>query len=249
MSNLNQPFKNYYHKDFPQYQLIPANQRNLLASAILEFIGTDGIASLVNLSQKFWPESSIPSCRRFLKHLEKGGWVEHHFIQVCKQGQLVFTLTAKGARENFSQAARKNLMIGLPANSEIKQQMLAQKARMQLEEQLAVEGKRIIEWQNERQLRRETIRNIKSGISNLLDLNDNADARMTVMSKDGQTYRLEIEIDGEYYGQMLRTKLETYGKKDKLLLWVTTPNRASRIYKEIALAKITNISLLIVKDN
>ncbi len=69
------------------------------------------------------------------------------------------------------------------------------------------------------------------------------------MGKDAQTYRLEIEIDREYYGQMLRTKLETYGKKDKLLLWVTTANRASRIYKEIALAKLTNISLLIVKDN
>ncbi|OJV93791.1 MAG: hypothetical protein BGO39_15595 [Chloroflexi bacterium 54-19] len=215
---------------------------------ILEFVGTDGLASLENLYDKFWPGLGVQSCRRFLSQLERAGWLERHFIHVRKPGQLVFTLTVRGAKDHFGQAARKNLMIGLPANGEIKQQLLAQQARLQLEKQFAAEGKRIIEWQNERQLRRETVRNIKSGISTLSTLNDIADARMTVQTQEGCVYRQEIEIDGEYYGQMLKNKIETYRQKGTPILWVTTSNRANRIKSEIARAFATNISLF-VPDN
>jgi hypothetical protein len=200
---------------------------------ILEFVGTDGLASLENLHHKFWPYVGVQSCRRFLSLLEREGWVDRHFIHVYKPGQLVFSLTAKGASDNFSQAARKNLMIGLPANQE--------------EKQFASEGKRIISWQNERQLRRETIRKIKSGQSTLHALNEIADARMTVSDETGRVFSQEIEIDGEYYGQMLKTKLETYGRKGLPLLWVTTQNRAVRIRKEMTMANITNISLLVLE--
>jgi hypothetical protein len=223
-----------------------SNQRIL---EILAFIGTDGLASLENLHRKFWPGGkSIQTCRRYLSQLEKIGWLKSYFIHVCKPGQLVFTVTSKGAKENFSQAARKNLMIGLPANQEIKQQMLAQQTRLFLEEQLAAEGKQIIEWLNERQLRRETIRNIKSGISTLHSLNDIADARMTIQSVGGQIYRQEIEVDGEYYGQMLKAKIEAYSRKGLPTLWVTTRNRAERIKDEISRAKATNITMLILEN-
>lgn len=229
-------------------QLSKSTNQNTRTKEILEFIGTDGIASLDNLHHKFWPLQSLETCRKYLSQLEKIGWLKSYFIHVCKPGQLVFTLTAKGAREHFSQAIRKDLMIGLPANLELKQQLLAQDARLQLEKRLAAEGKRIIEWQNERQLRRETVRNIKSGRSTLNALNDIADARMTVLSVDGRTYRQEIEIDGEYYGQMLKNKIETYRRKGSLMLWATTSNRANRIREEIARAGATNISLLVL-DN
>src|SRR5690242_20596625 len=92
-------------------------KRNL---QIMEFIGTDGIASLENLHQKFWAGGSIQTCRRYLNQLEKAGWLKSYFVHVCKPGQLVFTITSKGAKEHFNQAARKNLMIGLPANQEIR---------------------------------------------------------------------------------------------------------------------------------
>jgi hypothetical protein len=220
---------------------LASNQRVL---EILEFIGTDGIASLENLHQKFWAGGSIQTCRRYLSQLEKAGWLKSYFVHVCKPGQLAFTITSKGAKEHFSQAARKNLMIGLPANQEIKQQMLAQKARLLLEEQFVVEGKRIIEWLNERQLRRETIRNIKSGISTLHSLNDIADARMTIKCEGGKTYRQEIEVDGEYYGQMHKTKIEAYARIGLPTLWVTTQNRATRIKDEISRANASNISVL-----
>src|SRR6476661_390656 len=70
---------------------------------ILEFVGTDGLASLENLHRKFWVGGSLKDCRRFLSYFEKEEWLKRHYIHVCKPGQLVFTLTAKGARENFSQ--------------------------------------------------------------------------------------------------------------------------------------------------
>jgi hypothetical protein len=229
-------------------QLFKSVHQNTRAIEILEFIGTDGIASLDNLHQKFWSGESLETCRKYLSQLEKIGWIKSYFIHVCKPGQLAFTLTAKGAKDNFSQAVRKNLMVGLPANLEIKQQLLAQQARLELEKQLAVEGKRIIEWQNERQLRRETGRNIKSGNSSLNTLNEIADARMTVQTQKGRVYRQEIEIDGEYYGQMLKNKIETYRRKGSPMLWVTTSNRANKIKSEITKAGATNISLLVL-DN
>lgn len=224
-------------------------RQNTRATEILEFIGTDGIASLESLHLKFWPAQSLGTCRKYLNQLENTGWLKSYFIHVCKPGQLCFTLTAKGAKENFSQAARTNLMVGLPANIEIKQQLLAQQARLELEKQLAAKGARIIEWLNERQLRRETVRNIKSGISTLYALNDIADARMTVQSQEGRIYRQEIEIDGEYYGQMLKNKIEAYRRKGSPMLWVTTSNRANRIKDEIAKAGATNISLLVLDIN
>ncbi len=248
MSNPSQPIRPHSPGIFIQSQLLPTNNRNFRVHSILEFIGTDGIASLENLHHKFWPEGRAQSCRRYLRQLEKAGWLKSYIIQVCKPGQLVFTLTAKGASSHFNQAARKNLMIGLPANQEIKQQLFAQQARLLLEAQLACEGKRIVGWQNERQLRRETIQKMKSGQSNHNALNEIADARMTVSDETGRTFSQEIEIDGEYYGQMLKNKLETYGREGLPLLWVTTQNRAARIRKEIALANITNISLLVLES-
>lgn len=230
-------------------QLFKGVPQNTRAIEILEFIGTDGIASLENLHHKFWPLQSLGTCRKYLSQFEKIGWLKSYFIHVFKPGQLVFTLTAKGAKENFSQTARKNLMVGLPANLEIKQQLLAQNARLQLEKQLAAKGERIIEWLNERQLRRETVRNIKSGISTLYALNDIADARMTVQTQEGRIYRQEIEIDGEYYGQMLKNKIETYKRKGSPIFWVTTPNRANRIKGEIAKAGATKISILVLDNN
>lgn len=229
-------------------QLIKAATSKSRVIEILEFIGTDGIASLENLHNKFWPYGSTQTCRKYLSQLEKADYLKSYFIHVFKPGQLVFTLTAKGAREYFGQTARKNLMIGLPANIEIKQQLMAQQARIRLEGQLSAEGKQIIEWQNERQLRRETVRKIKSGVSTLSALSEIADARMTVNGEDGRTYRQEIEIDGEYYGQMLKTKLEGYGRKDILVLWVTTLKRAARIRDEISKAGATNISLLLLEN-
>jgi hypothetical protein len=246
MTNQNQQDISESENNLAISQLFKSVRQNTRANEILEFIGTDGIACLENLRQKFWADESLETCRKYLSQLEKTGWIKSYFIHVCKPGQLVFTLTAKGAKANFSQAARKNLMVGLPTNLEIKQQLLVQQARLELEKQLAAKGERIIEWLNERQLRRETVRNIKSGISTLYTLNDIADARMTVQTLEDRVYRQEIEIDGEYYGQMLKNKIETYRRKGTPILWVTTSNRANRINGEITRAGATNISLLVL---
>ena len=85
--------------------------------------------------------------------------------------------------------------------------------------------------------------------STLYALNDIADARMTVQTQEGRIYRQEIEIDGEYYGQMLRNKIEAYRLKGSPMLWVTTSKRANRIKDDIAKGGATNISLLVLDNN
>ncbi len=123
---------------------------------LLHWIGTNGVASFKQLHTVFWPTANERTCRERLVQLEKAGWIERHYVHTSrKRGEQVYTLTRRCATEHFEAATRKRLMIGLPATSELKQQLTAQDTRIVLDRMLAAQGKQVVNWLNERELRSE----------------------------------------------------------------------------------------------
>lgn len=231
----------------------------------MRWIGTNGIASFKQLYIVFWPQAKERTCQERLLQLEKAGWIERHYVDTDrKRGEQVYTLTSKGAKEHFEEATRRRMMIGLPAPGELKQQLMAQDTRIVLERSLAEQGGRLVGWQNERELRSEAALARRKPLSRawggLPDLND-ARAFFTTPSNTenittttgnhnsgtGQVQSLDIEIDGQYYGQMLKKKIVSLARGNRPTLWVTTPDRVRQIQRELTEAgEPTNIHLLII---
>lgn len=273
----------------------------------MRWIGTNGIASFKQIQTVFWPDATERTCQERLVLLEKSSFIERHYVQTSrKRGELVFTLTNQAAIEHFEAALRKRLMIGLPTHAKVKQQLIAQETWIALEKMLAPYGKRIANWQNEKELRSEAaFLKRKTGSRAFGGLADVADARVFIgvakvtpgqafaMSEvkpaptpipvpifdncaldagSGQALptsnnlcpapfcrlntsttaqiagieRIDIEIDGQYYGQMLKTKVSKIASGNQPTLWVTTSQRAERIKSEIDKTGALNIWMLVV---
>ncbi len=273
----------------------------------MRWIGTNGIASFKQIQTVFWPGATARTCRERLALLEKSGLIERHYVQTSrKRGEQVYTLTDHGATEYFEAAMRKRLMVGLPTHTKVKQQLIAQETWIALEKMLAPYGKRIVNWQNEKELRSEAaFLKRKPGSRTFGGLADVADARVfigmgstvtpgqdeTGATGEGQPasgpaslprnfgsndsgskvakpvsnslhpasflvldtpdytdgiQRIDIEIDGQYYGQMLDNKIAKIAGGKLPTLWVTTSQRAERIKSEIVRTGPSNIGVLIV---
>lgn len=228
--------------------------------SVMRLIGTDGLASFKTLHAKFWPLAKARYCRDRLRKLEKAGWLESHYVvDTHKESSiLVFTLTPSGAKAHFNQVERQAMMIGLPAYAEIHQQLMAQQARFILEERLKRKegekggeeeggGLHLIEWNNERQLRSEARLRLRPGSRSWGRLSGVADARARIINpKTGEVFEQLIEVDGHYFGKMLRQKIARIAADGKKTLWVTTSDRRVKILKEVSQAAAENIELLIV---
>lgn len=265
---------------------------------LMRWIGTNGLASFKQIWMVFWPVATERTCRERLALLEKNGLIEQHYVQTSRmRDEQIFTLTNLAATHYFDAALRKRLMVGLPSRAELKQQLMAQDARIVLEGLAASVGKRIVRWQNERELRRETafFKREESNSTRRIGLNmaDIADARifigeagttvsssyafntaesgerpattilpafntrltrLAISSKNGpgnflshpevhagpdllasltNFLTLNLEIDGDYFGQMLKTKIHEINRGNHPTIWITTPKRAERIEEEI----------------
>jgi len=217
------------------------------------------------------------TCRARLAQLEAAGFLQRYRIDTRVRGELTFVITPKAAAE-FTSQERKRFIVGLPAPHELYQQLIAADTRLMLEEQYAAEGFTLLNWKHERELRREQklkqlqthttqfINPLKSSAENgqgnssmswkplgrksqsQLEI---ADAETTFINREtGEVRKLLIEVDGQYYGRMLRSKLTSFADTKKSLLWVTDSTRRAEHVRMELLARpepITNIQVLVVK--
>lgn len=202
---------------------------------IMRLVGTDGVARLKVIHERFWPGASERTCRERLTQLEKAGWLESHFVDTRHfQNELVFSLTARGAKIHFNQAERKFLIMKLPAYNEISQQFMVQEARFRLQKRLQEDGLKLAGWLNERQLRSQARLQRAPGTRAWGSLGGIADAQAVIVNPaTGEVSRQNIEADGDYFGKKLREKIEAIGRAGISTLWVTTPTRVKHISLEI----------------
>lgn len=216
----------------------------------MRLLGTDGVASFKVIHEKFWPGAMERTCRERLTQLEKAGWIESHFVDSRNlKDVLVFTLTGTGAREHFNLFERKFMIKGLPSAGEIYQQLMAQQARFRLQKRLKERGLELAGWLNERQLRSQARLQRKPGTRAWGSLGGIADAQAVILNPaTGEIVNHNIEVDGAYYGKMLRNKIAGIARGGIYTIWVTTPNRASRISDEINRSKADSlIEVLIIE--
>jgi DNA-binding PadR family transcriptional regulator len=209
---------------------------------VLKFIGKGGLASVSQIHSKFWPETLTQTCYARLMKLQKAGLLKSELSTILDQkGEMVFSLQPAGSKL-FSRAIQDRFFTNV-THSEEKQQLLAQDALIKLEKEWAEQGKVIVNWKHERELKGELTRQQKKGIDT--SQMEVADAQATVRDDStGEIYQVEIEVDGEYYGKMLKGKIDRFAASNKPTIWVTTPNRAEMISSRII--NHPNIHLLIV---
>lgn len=220
---------------------------------VLRWVGQGGVAGLGQLHRRFWPQAKERTAQERLNQLVAAGYMERQYTNTRRPGETVYGLCRKGAAM-FSKLEQTRLTVGLPNRQEMKQQLLAQATRLILEQKQAERGGKLVEWLNEHRLRslqrREQIASGES-ISAPLEFEDIADAQAILTDEHGETSCLDIEIDGQYYGQMLKNKIASLASSGRPILWVTNggSGRARRIELEIAGAKASNIEVLVIEDN
>jgi len=222
---------------------------------LIKFVGQGGVSSLPQLHQVFTKLSDRPTtqertCRERLAQLEKTGYLQSQFVDVRTRGELVFTMTEEGAKL-FSKVERKRFIMSLPNHSELKQQLVGQDTRLVLEESLAKEGYRLVDWQHERELRSRQKQTGKQqaggGSSPPVPTSayrgssrkkkktemDIGDARAVFVNSQGKDLTLEIEVDGQYYGKMLKNKLTYFANSGKETIWATDSTKRAAHVKEL----------------
>lgn len=217
---------------------------------IMRLLGTDGVSNLKTIHEKFWPQATVRTCRERLAQLEKAGWLESHYVDTRHfKNELVFTLTPKGAKQHFNEVERKFMITKLPAYNEVHQQLMAQRARFLLEGQLREQGLELAGWNNERKLRSQARLQQHPGSRAWGALGGVADAQAVIVNPaNGATNLLNIEVDGAYYGKVLHNKIAGIASAGNSTIWVTTPDRVSRISKEISQAGAGGLIEIMVID-
>lgn len=119
---------------------------------ILRFVGTQGVASLGQLSRRFWPGALVSTAQDRLTQLVRSGCLQAKRCYVHPVTELVYGLTREGLLL-FSTSERTGLQVGLPSASEMKHSVLATEVRIRIEEQLQAEGGQLVGWRRERELR------------------------------------------------------------------------------------------------
>ncbi|MEI6044387.1 MAG: replication-relaxation family protein [Chloroflexota bacterium] len=208
---------------------------------VLQFIGKGGIASISQIQTKFWPEAKERTCLERLQILKKEGLLTKQIVTSRKsEGELVFLITPEGSKL-FSRSIQARFFHQI-TTAEIKQQLLAQDAILKLEQELIVQGKVLVDWKQEREIRSLLKRQQKKGDTSQLEV---PDAQATVRDETtGEIYKVEIEVDGAYYGKMLQSKINRFAASNKPTIWVTTSDRAAMIITKIS--NHPNITLLVV---
>ena len=198
--------------------------------ALLHFVGQGGLATHSQLHQQFWGEAQRRTAYDRVQQLAKAGWLKRETVDVRKPGEIVYTLTAKGAK-HFTKPERARLIIGLPAHHELKQQLIAQDVRIALEREYKAQGYELHDWQNERDLRRAQRIGRQGQGRRGRPMDEIGDAHATFVNPTtGEQVELPIEVDGQYYGKMLDKKLKGCRAMGKPMLWATSGGqRAERI--------------------
>ncbi len=214
-------------------------------TAILQWVGQAGIASLDQVARRFWSGRSLQTGLRRMRRLVRAGYLEMHFCNVRRPGEVVFCMAEWGYRQ-FSSAQRERLQVGLPAPAEIAQQLLAQDAYIEIEAQVRREGGRLVGWRSERELRAEFVRSRSNPQQRERALSTMSipDAQAMIITAHGEMEIIDIEVDGAYYGKMFWQKAKRLSESGHQVVWVCTQARASYVQK--AVTDYPNIRILLV---
>ena len=204
--------------------------------AILRWVGRGGIAAESQLSNRFWPGCRATTAHDRLRQLVKTDYLARHICDARRPGEVVYTLTPPG-RRLFPPAEQRTLQAGLPTASAIRQQLVAQDAYLYLEQEAHAQGGHLVAWQGEAALRSAFYRAAHAGKRQARAARMTAipDAQVQIAGADGRMWTCDVEIDGQYHGQMLRQKLDRCGTGGRPTLWIcTAPRRAAHIRQAAA---------------
>jgi DNA-binding PadR family transcriptional regulator len=216
----------------------PASQAKIVTDrdrAVLRDIGQNGIATFAYIKAHYWPDQLGRTCRERLSLMEKAGWITKEYVSLRKPGELTFSLTRLGA-EHFTRPEQQRFTLGPLARHEIRQQLDALDARVSLVKQYESLGYRLLDWHNERELRSRQTSTAGDEIADCL--------ASFVNEASGQVVELDIEIDGQYFGQMLEKKIAALAATGRPSVWATSAGRARRIRQ--AVAAFPNITVLVL---
>jgi hypothetical protein len=214
---------------------------------LMLWIGQAGVAAADQIHRHFWADRHAQTAQDRLAQLVKAGYLHMALCDIRRQeGEWIYTLTTKG-HQQFAPQERTHLRVGLPGPGELAQQLLAQEAYLHLAAEIHAQGGELVAWHAERDLRsafRRAQRRADHQHTALPDW-EIPDAQAIITTQNGNTLELDIEIDGQYYGQMLRQKAARFGAGGRPTLWVCTPARARIIQRVTQL--YTNIRVLVVR--
>jgi DNA-binding PadR family transcriptional regulator len=211
----------------------------------MRWIGHAGIAAETQIHRGFWAGRHIVTAQDRLAQLVKAGYLERTTCDARGQEEVVYALTRLGRRQ-FAAAEREQLQVGLPTLKARKQQLLAQEAYLRLEAEARAAGATLHEWRSERELRAAFCRAQQAAIrrQHPLPTWEIADGQVVIVEADGLIREMEVEIDGQYYGQMLRNKAARFGAGGRPTLWVCTASRVHAVSE--AIKPYGNIHILAV---
>ncbi len=210
---------------------------------ILLWIGRAGVASLDQVARHFWAGRSEMTAMERMRRLVKAGYLEMHSCNMRTPGERVFALSEQGYM-HFGSAQRERLQVGLPALPEMRQQLMAQDAYLALQARIIGEGRKLVDWWTERELR---ARLKRRGPTDMRREEarfpvEIPDAEAVIVNTHGEVEILYVEIDGAYYGKMLWQKASGLSKSGHQVVWVCTQARTERIRQ--AVAGFRNIQVL-----
>ena len=128
------------------------------------------------------------------------------------------------------------MQLGWPSRGEYHHLVLAQETRLLLEMRLAAQGGVLLQWRSER------LRHLSPPQTNPQDI---PDAQVEWRAASSSLVEVvDIEIDGQYFGQMLAQKAAHYGDHPGRVLWACSSDRAALV--GAAIHPYPNIELLIL---
>jgi len=217
--------------------------------ATLAFIGAAGIASESQIHRRNYATILPASVRDQLNQMVRAGWIAVRSTDVRHPGRAerCYVLTTKGA-QLFSRVARQELQVGAPSAGELRQQLLAQEARIQLEYAARERGAQVIEWRSERVLRSAYNRQWATAqrLGGPSPAQELPDAQAVLREADGRIHVIDIECDGQYYGQMLKSKVDRFHGSQRPIVWVCEGSRATLVQQAVTTSHAANIAVVTV---
>lgn len=214
---------------------------------LLSWIGQAGIAALDQLQRHFWAGRHVQTAQDRLAQLVKMGYLHRTLCDIRRaEGEWIYSLTHQG-RQQFAPQERAQLRVGQPGPGELAQQLLAQEVYLHLAEEARAQGGELVAWRAERDLRGAFHRLARQaerqhGAPPAWEI---PDAQAVIVTADGSTQEVDIEIDGQYYGKMLRQKAVRFGTGGRPTLWVCVPAREPVVRR--ATQPYANIRVLVVR--
>jgi hypothetical protein len=178
---------------------------------ICERIGLLGCVSLEQLHKAESPEITKQSLRDKMNDLVKAGLVKTKTVDAREKPETIFYLS-RSARGLFTSDEWKKLQSELPAKSEQRSVLRTHDVLQKIQERFTV-----VSFVTEHQLKSE-----KSLSGNYYSGAQVADGRLTIQgrasSHDPVTFN--IEVDGNYHGKTLRSKIASLGNSGQKVIWI-----------------------------